>query len=253
MKISAVFHAGSLVFAVFFALFLLGAERFALESFSGAGLAAALVIFFSLAAGRILARHIFFAIVPVILSLSTVTLLFFVDTKLQKYLFIALSSLLVYVTTLGLVRLSRNPRDAVARGLMVAGATAAMFFFYAAVFGIYLNYVFPAAALAGAIFFVTALMCWQYFVLIANGRFPQTVVYSLAIALVTAQAAAAMTFWPFGYLTVGVVLLMIYYVMWDLAQSYFLDRLSKTRLVINLMLFCLLAASVLLTTRWLPV
>ncbi len=232
---------------------LLVVEAVALRSFFGIVAAIVSVALVSLAVGRILARHIFFGILPLMLSLSTVTLLSFVDTDIQKNIFMLISAGLVYVTTLGAYRLSRNPRDAIARGLMVAGATAAVFFFYAAVFGIYINYVVPLWVLALVVFSVTALVCWQYFVTIANGLFVQTIVYSLGIALVLAQTAVVTAFWPFGYLTIAATLLAVYYVLWDLAQSFFLDRLSKTRLIVNLGLSFSLAALVLSTSQWLPI
>lgn len=205
------------------------------------------------AGGRAIGRHFFFAIVPVTLAVAVIALLFFVDSARQRDVLIGITAAFVYAVTLGSYRLSRNPRDAVARGMVIAAATTSVFFFYAALFAIALNFLVPSWAIGAAVFVVTTVVTWQYFVMIApHDRFVQAAVYSLALGLVMTESTLIAALWPFGYLTTSIVLLMIYYVLWDLGQGYFLDRLSKVRLVTNVVFFLLLATIVLLTAQWMP-
>ncbi len=250
---SVIVHVPIGVYAVVYALGLLAVVRFALSDVMYVSIAVAALAVLSALAGRMIARHFFFAIVPVTLSIASLTLLFFIDSPRQQDVLIALVGVLVYGVMLGSYRLSRQPRDAVARGMVIAGATTAVFFAYAAVFAVYLNFVIPAWVIGVCVFVVTTIISWQYFVMIAHGRFVQTIVYAVALGSVLTEAALSAVAWPFGYLTTGVVLLMIYYILWDLAQSFFLDRLSKTRLVVNVIFFLGMATMVLVSAQWLPV
>ncbi len=246
------FHWPSAVFAGLFWVGLSLVARYALGDLNLIALAIGVFVIASLIVGHYIARHVFFAIVPVIFSVGSLMLLFFIDSPSQRNIFIAISALLIYVTILGAYRLSRNVNDAIARGLIVAGATVAVFYFYATTFGVYLNFYMPRIVLAGIIFVVTTVIAWQYFVMIARGLLSQVTLYSVVVGAVMAQMAFVATYWPFGYLTTSVVLLMVYYILWDLAQSFFLDKLSKARVVTNIVFFIFLAAVVLGTSRWLP-
>jgi len=57
-----------------------------------------------------------------------------------------------------------------------------------------------------------------------------------------------MNFWPFGYLTTGVIALILYYILWDLTQSFFLKLLSKKRVVANMIFFSALIVIILLSS-----
>ena len=64
------------------------------------------------------------------------------------------------------------------------------------------------------------------------------------------QFAWFIHFWPFGYLTTGVVMLIIYYVFWDLFQSYLEGALRKQRFFANGFLFIVLVGIILASTPW---
>ncbi len=252
-KRGIIFHVPIALYAIVYAVGLQVLARYSAESLVvlASGVAAFAVI--SAVVGRIIARHFFFAIVPVILSVASLTLLFFIDSRSQQIIVSGIVGILVYGVTLGSYRLSRYPRDAVARGMVVAGATTAIFFSYAAIFAIYLNFIVPLWFVGFSIFILTTVISWQYFVMIAHGRFVQTIIYSCALGVVLSEVAVSAIMWPFGYLTTSVVLLMIYYILWDLGQSFFLERLSKTRLSVNVIFFLAMAALVLSSAQWLPV
>lgn len=248
-----VLHIPILIYTLLYTVILAVASRVAMDDVIHVGIAVAILSILSAFAGRVIARHFFFAIVPVFLSVATLVLLFFIDSVLQQQIIVGIVGLLVYGVTLGSYRLSKQPRDAVARGMVVAAATAALFFSYAAVFAVYLNFIIPEWLVGFCVLVLTTVIAWQYFVMIAQGRFVQTIVYSVMLSTVLMEISLAAVAWPFGYLTTSVVLLMIYYILWDLAQSFFLDRLSKVRLVTNIAFFLVVAVMVLLSAQWVPV
>jgi len=67
-----------------------------------------------------------------------------------------------------------------------------------------------------------------------------------------AEIVWILNFWPFGYLTTGVISLIFYYVFWDLIQCHFFNMLSKKRVLGHMLIFGFLVAMVLSSTRWLP-
>jgi hypothetical protein len=99
---------------------------------------------------------------------------------------------------------------------------------------------------------ITFLISLAYFSLIQDDK--KTVsVYSLILALIMSELIWTMSFWPFGYLTTGVIALILYYILWDLIRSHFLNILSKKRVIINLVFFAILIAFMLITSKWLPI
>jgi hypothetical protein len=61
-----------------------------------------------------------------------------------------------------------------------------------------------------------------------------------------------LNFWPFGYLTTSVAGLVFYFVFWDIIQCHFLQKLSKRRIVANMVFLSIIVMMVLSSTRWFP-
>lgn len=244
-----IFHLPSILYSI---LFLGGLELVAFGADIVLFIAAAVLFLFSFFATYTINRRALFLAVPVFFTLADVSLLFFIDPPLEKHAFVIASTLIYYLALLGVHRLHIYRRDQTARGMIVAVSTVTTFFFYTASYGVYLNFVIPVAALMTAYFLITALISANYFLIIAHDRRRTALAYSFVIALGMAEIAWAVNFWPFGYLTTGVISLIFYYILWDLAQSYFLNLLSQKRVIANVVFFTMLAALVLLSSRWLP-
>lgn len=200
---------------------------------------------------NILKKFIFSAI-PVIFAISATAMLYLIDSMIEKHVFIILGSLIYYLSLLGIFRLKIAPQDQTARGMIAASVATALFFFYSAVYGIYLNFSIPLWVLMLIFLAVTTLVSYEYFSIInSNKKAVQN--YSLILGMLMAEVAWMINFWPFGYLTTGVITLILYYVFWDLTQSHFLNTLSQKRLVANLVFFSLIIGLILTTSRWMPV
>jgi hypothetical protein len=171
----------------------------------------------------------------------------------ERQIFICLSAGMYYLSLLGAYRLGLYSGDKTARGMNMSAMAATIFFAYAAVYGIYLNFLVPLYYLMLIYCLVTLLVSCQYFFIIKNDDKRKVWVYSFLLALVMAELVWIMNFWPFGYLTTGVIALILYYVLWDLTQSYFLNLLSKKRVVANMIFFSVMIILVLLSTKWLPI
>jgi hypothetical protein len=164
-----------------------------------------------------------------------------------------LSVSLYYLSLLGSYRLGRYDRDQTAIGMNMAGSVATIFFSYAGAYGLYLNFLVPLYYLMLAYLVVTLLVSYQHFSLVKRDNKKSVWTYSFLLALAMAELIWTMNFWPFGYLTTGVIALILYYVLWDLVYSHFAGKLSKRRVAANMVFFSVVIIFILLTSKWIPV
>ncbi|MDD5083367.1 MAG: hypothetical protein PHT88_00320 [Candidatus Moranbacteria bacterium] len=214
---------------------------------------AMLITVLTLHASHRIGKGLFSGVIPLTFALSAVMLLYLVDSMMQRQWLIGLSFGVYYLAFLGIYRLRYYERDKTARGMVSFVVMATMFLFYASIYGLYLNFAVPIWGFMLAYCAVTALLSYQYFLLFDQTQTRRVRIYSLILGLSMAEVAWIINFWPFGYLTTGVVVLMFYYILWDLVQSYFLKDLSKKRIFVHLVLFGFLIGMVLTSTRWVPV
>lgn len=231
-------------------LFLLILEMIAFDDRRIFWLAAVLVGVTLWGVKKIVKKFIFSAI-PVIFSVSATAMLYLIDSIQEKHVFIVLGSLIYYMTLVGIFRLKIAPNDQTARGMIAASAFTALFFFYSASYGIYLNFSIPLWLLMVTFLIATWLVSYEYFIIINRDK---KVVqgYSLILGMLMTEVAWTINFWPFGYLTTGVITLIFYYLFWDLTQSHFLRTLSQKRLLTNLIFFSIIIGIILATSRWMP-
>ncbi len=190
--------------------------------------------------------------VAVFLALSSLGQIYFIDSSSQKSVFVLLAGLLYYFLHLGIHRLRLYEKDQTARGLVAATTFATLFFCYSVIIGIYINFAIGLWVLMALFLLVTIPASAQYLYLIETDRITAWK-FSVVLGLAMAEMAWILSFWPFGYLTTGVVALMVYYVFWDLVKTYFMGLLSKKRVIINLAVTGVLMTLVLATSHWLPV
>lgn len=208
---------------------------------------------FSLYQGKRIGKGWNFSVLPVFFTLSSVALLYLVTLIYEQQTFIILASIMYYLSLLGAYRLSRYENDQTARGMNMAATAATIFFTYAGAYGVYLNFLVPLYWLMAVYLVVTLLVSYQYFYIIKKTDKSLVWIYSFILALAMSEIIWTMNFWPFGYLTTGVIALILYYVLWDLIQSHFLNLLSKKRVVVNIILFSFVIGLILLSSKWIPV
>lgn len=207
----------------------------------------------SLFEGRKIGKKWRFSILPILFSASSVALLYLITLPYEQHIFSILASLLYYLSLLGTLRLGEYSGDKTARGMNMAASSAAAFFAFSSAYGLYLNFLVPLFMLMLAYLIITFLISYQHFSIIKSGDPKRVIIYSFLLALSMAELIWAINFWPFGYLTTGVIALILYYVLWDIIHSFFLEILSRRRIIANTVLFSLLACLVLLTSKWIPV
>jgi hypothetical protein len=194
----------------------------------------------------------YLSILPVIFTLSSISLLNFISLVSQQQIFIALASSMYYLSLFGTYRLNNYINDQTAKGMNMAVSLATIFFSFTSGYGIYLNFLVPLWSLMILYLMITLLISYQYFNLISQNKI-KIWTYSFLLSLVMAELVWTMNFWPFGYLITGTIAMILYFILWDLSKSYLLDILSRKRVVANLILFAFMISAVLLSAKWIPV
>ena len=185
-------------------------------------------------------------------SLSVWIIVHLIDYPLEKYIFVVITSIVYYFFLFAGYRLKNNPDDKDARGIIAMSLMATVFLFFSATYGVYLNFEVASWLLMLFYFVNITIVSYRYFTIIEKRNKKLVSVYSLVIGFGLLEMGWVINFWPFGYLTSGVVLLMFYYILWDLTQNYFSNNLSKRTVLVNLFLFIVVSGMVLYTSRWLP-
>lgn len=202
--------------------------------------------------GRKLGKSWCFSILPVFFVVFSLALLKLIALTYEQQTFILLATAMYYLMILGIYRLGEYGGDQTAKGMLMAATASTIFFAFTSSYGLYLNFLVPLYALMLDFLIITFFVSYQYFSIIEGNR-KKVFLYSFILALIMSEIIWTMNYWPFGYLTTGVVALILYYVLWDLTQSYFLNLLSKRRVVVNMVFFSLMIGMVLLSAKWIPV
>lgn len=212
-----------------------------------------LLLLFSLREGKNIGTKWKFAVLPFFFALSSVALLYLIGLFYEQQAFILLASGMYYLAIFGASRLGAYEKDQTARGMNMAATSTTIFFAYASAYGLYLNFLVPLYVLMLAYFLITLFVSYQYFSIIGPGQENTVWLYSFLLSLAMMELIWSMTFWPFGYLTTGVIALILYYMLWDIIQCHFLDILSQKRAISSAVLFSFLVLIILLTSKWIPV
>ena len=208
-----------------------------------------LIVVSLLASRRLTARYAD-AFVPILISISSPTLLSLIDSGAQKQVFVVVSTLMYYFALLGNYRLRHAPTDKTGEALLNTAAMAAMFFYFAGLYGFYLNFTFPLWGLMILYFIGAALMSYETFMTFDKKERPRVIMYSALLGLIMGELAWVMSLWPFGYLTTGSLGTIMFFIVWDISFDAFRETLSLKKAVIRIAFFLGLILLLLTSSPW---
>ncbi len=202
---------------------------------------------------KAVAGKIRFFILPFFLTLGAVLLLPLIDSPAESEAFIVLAAGVFYLAALGSHRLGKYDRDKTAKAMISLASFAALFCWFTASYGWYLNIALPVWIIILLFAFVSFIISFQSFLAeqLPVNRF-QRIIYSLFLAYLMAGVIWMQNFWPFGYLTTGVVALIVYYSAWNLVRGYFLDSLTVKKIIFSSFFLVGSATVILLSAKWYP-
>lgn len=179
-------------------------------------------------------------------------MLFFIDTEAKQQTFIAFSTVLFFASLWAFWRWREGLLSGMTKSVLSALNVACAFFFFSAFSAFLINFSPRTWIVVGMIgvmgIGVYALV--HHFIFYVSGDATRATRYSAIALFFFLQLAWIVQFWPFGYLTVGALLLVFYYVLWDALESYAEGTFTRAHMITNLFVFFGLTGIVLLTTRW---
>lgn len=184
-----------------------------------------------------------------IFSLSVSGLIFFVNSFFVRQVIVGIALALLFFSMREYQRLNRS-QELSLKGILFVFHFMTLFFFFTFSLAVHINFAIPQIVLMffyGLVVFLTSL---HSFLSVHITEVKRSLQYSLLLAFLFLQLAWFIHFWPFGYLTTGVILLVIYYVLWDLFQSHFEKTLRLQRFFTDIILLIVLVGIVLVSTPW---
>lgn len=246
-----VFHFTVFLFsAVFFGMLTYLVREPIVPSWSWYSLSVLVFVMLSLAASRRLTDKWYPAFLPIVVSFSTLLLLSLIDVAFEQNIFIWMATILFYSALLGIYRLKLIPSDETARALLNTAALASLFFTYAAAYGLYLNYTVPLALLMMVFFLATGIVAFQTLYWAGRDDVREVLLVSVGLGMVMGELMWVIHFWPFGYLTIGAVALVFFYLLWRLAFDSLRGGVVWKKMLIESITLLLLIALLLVTSPW---
>lgn len=223
-----------------------------------------------------------FLAIPFFLSLGSLSLLYLIDGKFERQVFIVLSGIVYYLALLGVCRLRLYDCDQTAEGMLNLATLATGFFWFVSNYGWYLNFTISAWSLV-ITFIGSTFLIGLPSLRIASEAFRKikersdfkkvkkttekeaiqaemefheqqdylkVLMLNFVISLLMGQIIWALALWPFGYLTTGVIALIIYFIMWDIVRSYIKGVLTRSSVVTNVLLSIMAIGGILFSAQW---
>jgi hypothetical protein len=127
---------------------------------------------------------------------------------------------------------------------------AAMFFFYAGLYGFFLNFSFPLWGLMLLYFIGTALTSYETFITVDKKERKRVILYSALLGFIMGEMALVMSLWPFGYLTTGALGTILFFIAWDISFDAFRETLSLKKATIRILFLMILVLLLLISSPW---
>ena len=195
-------------------------------------------------------RGVVFSIAPIGIILSSLSLLFFIDSTFKRSVFAIAVGFLYYMSLLAIVRMRNNPKDVTARALLSMSIISTVFFYFAAAYGVYINFYIPLwifVLINSVVLFFISFTSFRAYTKRSSLRL---ILVSILISFCIAEITWMINFWPFGYLTDAASVVLFYYVIWDMFVMDFTGNLSKKRVANNILICLILFLLVIVSSKW---
>ena len=203
--------------------------------------------------GRIESDRVAFAIFPILFLGSLVGFFVFIPGQLFRHIFAGLGSLVYAILTfyIGNLAAKRIKLDSKNRYYSLGEISILVFAFfsYTSVFGFYLFLNLPTWALMIETILISAFMAYFHFCYNKIDLSQNFIFYSV-FGLISCEVAWALSFWPTGFISRGMVLFILFYVFAGLIKHYFHKTLDKKVIREHLAIAIIFLVLVLGTTKW---
>lgn len=229
-----------------------------------------------------LSKRLRFLAIPFFLSIGSLNLLYLIDGKQERILFIVLAVLVHYLSLLGAYRLKKYDCDLTAQGMINLATIVTVFFWFVSNYGWYLNFAIDSWVLIITFIASTFMIAFPSlticFVSCYKIRYRQeqrqekkneiskkdilialkqqlkvqkiALFFSSILAFIMGEIIWGLSLWPFGYLVTGMTAVIIFFLFWSIIRRFIQGRLTKRFVIVNISMMMMLIALMLLTSPW---
>ncbi len=191
------------------------------------------------------------AFFPVLFFLGAYFLLPFVSGGSLIQIYIFFLSFLFYLIELGIFRFFQNQEDETAQRLGIISGILTVFIWASFLFAVYLNRNIPfwniSLVFAGVVFGVSYGILFHS---LCVERKRLLLFYSLLLTYFITVIFSGMYFLPFGYLTLGALILAIYFFLTNSLVAALKGKLTRISFSGDLFVFLLAGFLLLASARW---
>lgn len=186
-----------------------------------------------------------FLLFPVLWIGASTVVIFLQNTKFWEIVF-------VYVLGIVFFRLQLNLRE----------RTNSVFLeniFFLSSFGIFLGiwaidfFFTPAWWLIMALVFVFSVILFWTGIFNTHADLKEKIIYSLLLAFALTEISWALLFWPLHFVSIAIVISVIFYLAWTITRLHFLGLLNKKKIAYYSGFSFLIIFVTLSTAVWLPI
>jgi len=199
-----------------------------------------------------------YLVVPVLLLWSTTAFIALNISQPLEQAIIGLSSffLIIALSTLNIDK--RGSLVAYNIFIVTTFFTAWLAFWVSFALGLYTS--IPTQAYVFIIGLTSLLLFHQLFHFLAKGEEKSVLglpsfsfwIYALTFTAVILEAATALTFWPALPYVLALVLLLVFYLLWEITWHYFLGKLTKKIILEYAIIIGVIALVLVRAIRWFP-
>lgn len=203
--------------------------------------------------GRIKSDRIAFALFPILFLGSLVGFFVFIPGDLFRHIFAVVGSLIYalltfYTGNLAAKRITLDSKNKY-YSLGEISILVFAFFSYACIFGFYLFLNLSTWILMLQTLLISVFIAYFHFHY-NKIKLSQNFIFYSIYALISCEIAWALSFWPTGFISRGMVLFIMFYVFAGLIKHYFHETLDKKIVSEHLVIAFVSLLIVLSTTKW---
>ncbi len=203
--------------------------------------------------GRIQSDKMAFALFPILFLASLIGFFVFIPGDLFRHIFAAIGSLVYALLTFytGNLAAKRITLDSKHKYYSLGEISILVyaFFSYACIFGFYLFLNLPTWILMLQTLLISVFAAYFHFCY-NKIQLSQNLIFYSVFGLISCEMAWALSFWPTGFISRGMVLFIMFYVFAGLIKNYFNKTLNKKVVKEHLIVAFVSLAIILSTTKW---
>ncbi|NQU99193.1 MAG: hypothetical protein HQ538_00485 [Parcubacteria group bacterium] len=203
--------------------------------------------------GRIQSDRIAFALFPILFLASLVGFFVFIPGDMFRHIFAVIGSLVYALLTFytGNLAAKRVTLDSKNKYYSLGEISILVyaFFSYSCIFGFYLFLNLPTWILMLQTLLISVFVAYFHFCY-NKIKLSQNFIFYSIYGLISCEIAWALSFWPTGFISRGMVLFIVFYVFAGLIKNYFNKTLDKKVVREHLVVAFVSLAIILSTTKW---